>query len=66
MQDAVSKRRMAYGVRNSRARFTTIDVLTMRQRRAMGEPLAQIAVAYQTSYNTVYRIVTRQAWPHLP
>jgi hypothetical protein len=53
------------GEKNGFARFTEAQVIEMRERRAAGELLAQIAVDFDTSKTVVHQIVTGKWWIHV-
>jgi hypothetical protein len=53
------------GEKNGFARFTEAQVIEMRERRAAGEPLSQIATVFGTAKGAVQDIVTGKTWAHV-
>jgi DNA-binding CsgD family transcriptional regulator len=53
------------GVANGRAILTESDVIQMRQLRADGMSLREIAARYDVDTSTVSNIVRRKRWAHL-
>ncbi len=54
------------GERNGRAKLTTEQVVEIRQRRAAGVTLVELATTYGITSALVSRIARRLAWTHVP
>lgn len=67
MADCVTKGRYPSrrGSRNGRARLTEADVHAIRAQHASGTPTTVLARQYGVHRQTILRIHTRQAWPHI-
>ncbi len=65
MIDMCAKGRSLHGERQNFARFTSAQVLEIRQRRAMGETLDSIARAFDTCFSNISLICARKRWRHL-
>lgn len=63
--DMVGKKRSVWGSKNSHAKITVADVLTIRTRRATGERLAPIAADYGLSISHVSGLYNRRFWRRL-
>lgn len=65
-QDSVRKGRSNKGERNGRSRLQKTDVLEIRRLHSEGVPHEEIASKFKIVVNTVYYIVSRRLWKHLP
>lgn len=54
-----------YDYRAPRARLTPKDVLQIRQRKAVGESLTELADAFDVSPQTISDICLRRTWRHV-
>ncbi len=63
VRDRVQKKRSAKGDKHSRAQLTEDQVIAIR---ADKRPTALIAESYGVSYFTVWMILRRKSWRHLP
>lgn len=57
---------MACGEKQGNARFTQSDIEDMRRRYAAGESQSSIARSYDTPQMVIRRIITGEAWSHVP
>lgn len=64
-QDAVRKKRHAWGIRNGSAKLTDELVLLIRYAYAMGSTQTELAKQYNISPRHVSLIVTGKVWNHL-
>ena len=60
--DAVQKRRHAYGARNGRAKLDAQRVRCLKEDRRKGETYAALAHKYGVAEVTVWRVLTEQNW----
>jgi hypothetical protein len=51
--------------RLAKAKLTPVEVMQIRQRSALGEPLSDIARFFGTSYANAWNVATRKTWKHL-
>jgi len=58
--------RLARGESHGLARITATQVLEMRRLRAEGKSLSELMTAFSMSKSQTFRIITRQAWAHIP
>jgi DNA-binding transcriptional regulator LsrR (DeoR family) len=58
--------KIGYGEDAPNSTLTTEIVIAIRQRYAEGWPQKQIAKQFNLATSTIYKIVHRQRWPHLP
>lgn len=54
------------GIRNHNARFAEADILAIRTQAAAGVRHVDIARHYDVQQTTIWQIVTRRTWKHLP
>jgi len=50
------------GVKNGRALFNEKQILKIRERISSGEPISDLAIKYNTSYQTIWRISKKIAY----
>lgn len=65
-QDKASKGRAPIGEGHKNSRFTRADVIEMRRLRRQHFTLYQIAAQFGTNHRRVGKIVSGQAWAHVP
>lgn len=53
------------GTKNPKAKLDEYKVLEIRARRAAGEGADSLSVAYQVSIATIYKVCTKEIWPHV-
>jgi len=58
--------RLARGERHAKSKLTAADVLEIRRRRARGDTLMAIAVAFEITDANVAMIASRKTWRHIP
>lgn len=61
----VSMRNIAKGERNSHAKVTAADVISMRELRKRGVPTSEIAHRYGLKPSSAYYAITGRSWKHL-
>lgn len=66
MRDMKAKGRAAVGERHSRARIGAKEVAEIRKRAAAGEADSLLGAAFGISRKTVFDVVARRSWRHLP
>jgi predicted Zn-ribbon and HTH transcriptional regulator len=66
LQDAKKKGRTTYGERNAQSKLTTAQVEAVLLAAQQGERAYMIAQRMQLSPTTVYHIIHRRRWQHLP
>mgnify|MGYP000443963359 CR=1 FL=1 len=66
VHDMVRKQRHAYGERAATATLTEEQVREIRQRWARGEQAQCLASEYGVVQMTIYTVVRRKSWRHLP
>jgi hypothetical protein len=65
-QDAVRKKRNAFGVRMSTARLTDAIVLEIRELKRQGWTYVALAQRFLVSPGTIQSAVDRRSWAHVP
>jgi hypothetical protein len=66
MADLVEKRLSPIGERNGTAKLTDEAVREMRQRHAVGEPIATLATRFGVSKSVAEKAIHGATWRHLP
>jgi hypothetical protein len=66
IHDAMAKGRFTCGVRQHNSKLTDTQVQRLRQQRALGASVQQLATQYQLSPQNVRMIVRRRTWKHVP
>lgn len=64
--DAVSKRRHAFGSRSGRSKFCESDIASVIGRVRKGEPPLSIAQEFGCTREAVYAILNGRNWKHVP
>lgn len=59
-------RHINVGSAHGRSKLTEADIPRIRERRAAGESARSIAADLGVHFNTVYRVVRRSHWRHVP
>jgi hypothetical protein len=57
--------RRNYGERHKNAKFTELEIIEIRRRRANGEQLKTIANDFHTSTSMISIIANRRGWKHI-
>ena len=66
IQDMVERGRQARGEQDGNSKLTNEEVQEIRRRRALGETNSQLAYDFHVAVTTVWGIVSRRTWRHLP
>jgi hypothetical protein len=65
-EDAISKNRFARGERSGQSKLTTEQVITIRSLAKSGVSGHKIATQFNVHFVTVYKIIRRVTWKHVP
>lgn len=66
MKDCAKKGRMHLGEKCDNSKLTAGDVIEIRRAYRNGETQRSIGKRYGISQVTVFKIVNRRTWPHVP